>query len=1272
MDPITIFFISEFSSQLISWGVNNRLIPALERKRVESTLKTIIENSLLDSISNFPNTQYISENFDVKGFLANYIVQNELLKILDPYEIPDEDVIYEEWVRHQGLTHDNNIKIIIQGFIFGIIKAFRAVPEFKEQIHHKDTFEIKNHTSNLPSMASDIRHLITLAESSNNVITDPKDIELSAQISMFTKLLKDGFPNACLVQLLKIEENNESLNVSSYLLARTITLIGSCYLALDQQLEAFRYFDRAYTIDPSNPDVISNYSLSLLLQGEYTRALGAADLCLEIQSGNLVAQIVLFECKIKLSGNRNFDQYIEKNQLSNSPYARIVGVAYYKIKDLNKAEEYLSLALSINPDDFLSESYLASILLERKFPSVSFHELSPIDDDSIIIINKAKKMLMHALSIASKRDEPNTKNDIQASLGGLLLLEGKMVEAKQLCESVVISEPDHTVALHNLGIISLYGRELDNATKYLQLLPLQYLVDTGLDFPLLSCLVDSNDLIGSQKLINELKGNPTKNSECYLDYFQSVVYIKTGKKDLAFQLLAKNYKLRENGLQFIETASMIAKYLGDLDLSKKYLLECMEITSNTIEKTRIAISLIDVIFQQQEYPESIAWFSYLPENVLFNKEFSYKYAYSLYQNREYEKSYKFILETKLKGLVFPALLELEVWLLEFLGDLNGAISTVEQLLAMDINNTRSSVEYAKLLFNKGQKEESVRVINGLSANVKTDPWLLIECAELYSFTEHFDLALKNAFIARRIGLKIAEIHLAYLRIFLQVSKRVNLDFEIVKENCAVLLNGENQSRWIKIINDPSPDPGSYEFSTESKIASLCMSCKKGDVIIFQDGQFEKLAYVIGEIQSVYVRAFQETFEEFSTRFPDNYSLQKIDINNNDYIEFFNGVARASSAFEFIYSYYKTGAINLEQFSKLIVRDQNKIFYALLLDNRLSVIATSGTTADQIVNTKTVKSSNNITITLSGLITANYLGFLKILKKRFEHILISQKAIDALQITLISLDFERINGASSVSFESGRFVWNETSPKVISRDIDEFEKILHFARNECEIVPISSDYSQLLTLDMNSPDYIGEVYQTLALVAQQTQTPIYADDYIFAKLCLQKYKINGFCSEFLLSDLQEKEFINYDFYMDALSTLAQSGYYFISVNQGMLYDVCKADNFQISLRTNSLLETLKGPDAIEDLSIGIGCNFLRRILWSLAPNANKTIIVGRVLDILTSGRDQEIVVGKIEKYMKQLLNLDPLHLNQFINIIRLWNRFHSRTQKRMIVTKPSPQ
>ena len=98
--------------------------------------------------------------------------------------------------------------------------------------------------------------------------------------------------------------------------------------------------------------------------------------------------------------------------------------------------------------------------------------------------------------------------------------------------------------------------------------------------------------------------------------------------------------------------------------------------------------------------------------------------------------------------------------------------------------------------------------------------------------------------------------------------------------CAVLLKGEAGEQWWLILEDGEEPRGTYELAPSDDLAKRLIGCRVCDTIVLREG-LEDLSYDVSDLQNKFVRAYQDTINEFSTRFPDNVELSRIPIDDND-------------------------------------------------------------------------------------------------------------------------------------------------------------------------------------------------------------------------------------------------------------------------------------------------------------------------------------------------------------------------------------------------------
>jgi hypothetical protein len=99
----------------------------------------------------------------------------------------------------------------------------------------------------------------------------------------------------------------------------------------------------------------------------------------------------------------------------------------------------------------------------------------------------------------------------------------------------------------------------------------------------------------------------------------------------------------------------------------------------------------------------------------------------------------------------------------------------------------------------------------------------------------------------------------------------------VLADCAVrpdLFGGDQ--RWV-VIEDEKPSPSRGEFPTGSEMSQCLLGRCVGDVIQLPGGILKPERATIGEIQTKYVRAFQDSLQQFRARFPQTSIIQEFHV-----------------------------------------------------------------------------------------------------------------------------------------------------------------------------------------------------------------------------------------------------------------------------------------------------------------------------------------------------------------------------------------------------------
>ena len=277
--------------------------------------------------------------------------------------------------------------------------------------------------------------------------------------------------------------------------------------------------------------------------------------------------------------------------------------------------------------------------------------------------------------------------------------------------------------------------------------------------------------------------------------------------------------------------------------------------------------------------------------------------------------------------------------------------------------------------------------------------------------------------------------MAYLNTFLYLEDELgDLTPKEVNNDTAIQLVSQNVTRWIKILTLTKPDEGNWEFPPVSLQGRLLLGKHVGDIVKFKSNMLEELEFTIKEIQSIYVRAFQETFEEFGTRFPNHPGINKINIIDQDFTKFFVFLFQQSDFTGKMSKFYDQGIISFGQLAKLIGRNQIDVFSSLQGNRDQRVFASFGSNIDQQEQQLAINSADRITLDLSFLLTVAYLDLLPKINARYQHVYIPQRLLDELERTLADRYLDSKKGRRVIGFHEGRPFIEEYAPEMIENNI----------------------------------------------------------------------------------------------------------------------------------------------------------------------------------------------------------------------------------------------
>lgn len=1254
VEALVKLMVSQLAEPLFQEIAITGITTRIKEGRLRTKIGKAISESLTDALNEIPGFEIDLDEKTALEFLNSPIVARELAKATSWHEFPNVGLLRDEWMKKSSTSNAGKVEILLNSFLNRLRQKLLKIPEISETLFQK---EMLSGLSNIGSTLDSFQSQFTQFTENQPDQIDGKskeELELQARLNTCRDYIRRGYPNSSLALLQSIETEVSSKNLSNSLKSQLQGLLGFCYYLLRDFGEAIVRFERALQLNPENPKALANASLAALLDNRLDDAVNRATKSLENGGTDTPARAILTNARAIQKNFENLDDLVNEKALDNIDYVRALGNIFFQAKKFDLAEKYYRLSLAQSPSDFHSLLGLASILTN--------HIRHPFRFLATRAITEAMTLITAAISEATSGDNEFLKAEAIAARSGMHLARGDLLNAKADCEDVLKRFPSNEIAIHNRSVIALLEGDYKLSIDLLSKLPKVYIIRDKLAALWAEAEIANGTPNRAIEIIVQHLETADAKEQVELKVIQAKALIRLNHQDEALNIyneLLQNARTTEA----ILGAAEIEAWQGNYSKATDILESAYRDATDESEKYKISLMLAMIYYHRKGFRNSIIWFDLLPREFLGDIELAHRYINALFQEKKYSESYRALNAAREFGIHSSNLLELESWLAEYFGDRKLAITLQKQLVELEPERLNHKIELARLEFRNNEHHTAKETLDRIDVAASEDPNEIMLIAEMYSYIGENVKAIQLAYKARKSGIDIPRIHLTYITLFNRIEGEISdlLSTDIVRPDSAILLKSPNDRFWVKlpVITKPT---GDWEFYPGSDTGKLLLGHKKGDFIPFKSTSLESLTYEIQEIQTVYVRAFQESFEEFSTRFPQHEGIQKMDVSDGDISKIVTPLYKRSSYVEQVYDLYKQGQLPLCTVATMVGASQLEVFWTFLADKVKRIYASHGNFDDQNQQAKALVGADSITLDITGLLTLSYLDLLHILNKRYKQVFVHQTLIDEIDMLIISRGIEFKKGARFIGYYDGLPRFEEISPKSIEDSIKFLTDLRSFVREKCVLMPVPPELDNQIPLPDEIRQSIGHLSLSTAMVAKHTKTPLYADDAVIRGIAKQALEVSGAWSQTVLKDVTDRGIITEDAYLEAYAKLAKANYYFIAVNKHLIIFSLKKSTYVASdEKTKATIDGLNGPATNEDDAVNIAADVLREIWLSPITADQKRFILDAILRSLYTGRSNDLVTIKLLRALETAFGGVKDAFHNIANQIRLFysviNKIH---------------
>jgi tetratricopeptide (TPR) repeat protein len=1001
---------------------------------------------------------------------------------------------------------------------------------------------------------------------------------LDAEIDRANELVERGKAATAKDILAGLATKADDVQVSTHLHFRLQTALGNCCLSLGEDEEAVGYIESALELEPENPKALSNSALAKFIQGRNEEAVSQAQKALSGQPDQETALVVLVHASAKLLGLDALSVDLVEHAEGYPASRRALAMVYAENARYEEAERLYRLNLGSGEHDPQDLALLAQLIAGST--QEKFRQLQPlpwrIPAEDRQRLQEAEELATQAIKAWALDENRARYHEVLLLRAGIrgLLQEDELVLSD--CKIVLQENPSHPWALSNGGRAAFRQRKLDDAIGILESALRTLELQDDVKILLAAAYLESERY---SDVLELLADEPVHDGP--IDYqaerlaLVARASLAMGKHDAVEEAIGQLLALSEDSPVTLDAVASIKEAQGSFEEAKGYLQKAMATAKGGL-KGRIALNLANLHYSQGEYGDAVPLYEIAVDPTVDMLPTRY-YVISLYNSGNWRKAYQLAGGIRGDGSAIPAISAIEARVAEYLGDLGNALNLYTQLAELEPKDPEHLLRAAAIYIRMGDPDAAVAVVEAVPIRFWDSPGALIATAQI---------------LAQAKKPMDEVLPLAYVNLFLRADpESETLNPQAVAVGISVRLAG-GETGWYTILDDEPTDIGRGELLHTDQLAQKLLGRRTGESIALREGVSEEPRAVIAEVQSKYVRAFQETMDRFGLFFPGHLGVQRVTLQDGDPTKFFTIVEQQIQLARMVLDFYLEKGMPLGAFAKLVGRGLIEVFMGLI-SGEGELRASAGSQEEQEAQHGLVSTTENITLELTALLTLAYLEHMEILPRRFRNVFVAQALLDEL-----TQDIERnqwfVRDHRFVTKEGEKYTFVEVTAEVVEQRIAQLKMIRSFVEANCIVVAATS------AVDIDSARFakleriLGYEQLSAVLVAKQTDTVLYSDDFVLQTLGYKEFSVKGLWTQSILRDVVDRGLLQIGEYHEAIGRLAKAHYQYVSLTAATLVYLLESQNWQISDEIARVFQRLCGPDTSEETAINVLANCIREI------------------------------------------------------------------------------
>lgn len=1074
------------------------------------------------------------------------------------------------------------------------------------------------------------------------------------RVEQARKLMEVGKPKTAQRLLEELRLEISSQNPSKALLFRIATNIGGCAVQLDDQQTAIREIDLAFQLDPENPKAISNLSITTLLKGKPEEALQLAERARKLVVNDSVATANYIHALFALKREVEVEELIKQEGwiAKDTNCCFVIGTLYFNRGRFSEAEKFFRFGIKSDPQEPRLLVHLAHSLVRPIQAALLgepvFNWRFPIDAKPIL--EQAEGLLTQAITLQAEFEDRRFlafSHLLRADVRRMLRMETTAIAD---CQIALHENPSDESPLSIKALAHFQAREFPEAAVTFERITKtetkkQILLQQAMAYNASNKSDKAIDL-----LLPHWQIESTEDSQIGIADQLLWAYSESGNHVEAEKVISK---LQSGWPKAPEALAAIAHYRAQNGAIEEAIGLFSEALAYAVGPRRdfISLELASIFYARNEFSKAAELLESVADLTTDN-DLSRQYLVCLYNSGPHNEALKITQRIRGGGNPIAVISQIEANILAEIGDLKTAQQLMERLSQLNPKLRAYRISAAEFAMRRGQHDDARRILQGISyKEILPSADLLFRIAKLRAVLGMGDV-LEYSYQARRADFNSPQTHAAYVWLFVsreQVDGTLQKD--VVDDDCGVILRIGGERRTYTILSEAHLHGDRGEISPSQAKTMDLMGRKKNDKFVFDKDAFgNAIECEILEVQSKYVRAFQETLEKFPSLFPKDRTLQGI---HGPYETFRDGLLRQldeqQDAFRRIASFYEARQATFESLAT-VLRCSPIELWGMLTGGKYCAFANfSGAQADAEIESDTAAKADSILLDLTAVLTFAELGLLDKLSKRYK-LFATQPVFDI---------FAQAYGEAALSKPGMTFgkvgdnyIRQETTAEQLASRKAFFERIIKFLRENVVTLAVptlleNNEFTKELR------EFLGPISTSTLLAARAEKLALHSEDQMLRVLARNEWKISGVSAQPLLNELVSKGVLSKDECVEAKARLFFMNFSAVLISAENLMWTLKKLDYRLTEDTKKMLALFHGPQCTFESAVEVLAEATKR-LWLENPLYHlKLDLLDAFLDALGTNRPTKQVAEHFTLAIKFKLFLAPNVADAIARHAQVW-------------------